>query len=689
MRAAETAAAETEAVKSGAAETEAVKSGAAEGAKARGVRAVKALTKMSVRARLTLLVGLATAAVLSAAAVVGPGLIGQSLVSGVLDDAAAAQAAAHEVLHAHEAMHAEDEVLHAEGDRGAEAELADREEAAELEGVAKIIDESIRAWVPPGAIEGAWKDWSAQIPADWALDDQVWDRETIAGWLAKGAAAMEEVATYQGVTDARDSMRRLRRAGLLGDVAAALKADDGAALPVLMRTGRVVRVPLAGKAAVLPLKPDELGSPVVTGSTLADLAYEASGGAGRGDLDELIDPPAAPSAGAFRDVSRFVIDTRRVGGAEILVAADTSDVARSVEQVEVILWAAAPIMAAAAALVTWLLTGRALRPVDRMTERVRAINAGTLHERVPSPGTGDEIDRLAGTMNSMLERIERHDIRLRRFVTDAAHELRTPVAVLRAEAEVALRRGADPSVPDPSVSDPSGPDPSVSDPSASDPSASDPSASDPSGPNPSVSDPSGTDLASGVLAESLRLQRIVDDLLVLARHDETSPGETGSGAAAPRPGVEEIDLDDVVLAEVERARAVPVDVAAVSAGRVSGPADSAARVVAHLLDNAARHARSRVAVALRTEPSGEVVLTVDDDGEGIAPEDRRRVFERFTRLGEARTRDNGGAGLGLAVVASLVREMGGTVTVGDSPLGGARFELRFPPSGFSEHLFAL
>lgn len=651
MRAAETAeGTENEAA-------EAAEGEAAEGAKARGMRAVRALTKMSVRARLTLLVGLATAAVLSAAAVVGPGLIGQSLVSGVLDDAAAAQAVAHEVLHAHEAMHAEDEVLHAEGGRGTEAELADREEAAELEGVAKIIDESIRAWVPPGAIEGAWKDWSAQIPADWALDDQVWDRETIEGWLAKGAAAMEEVATYQGVTDARDSMRRLRRAGLLGDVAAALKADNGAALPVLMRTGRVVRVPLAGKAAVLPLKPDELGSPVVTGSTLADLAYEASGGAGRGDFEELIDAQAEPSAGAFRDVSRFVIDTRRVGGAEILVAADTSDVARSVEQVEVILWAAAPIMAAAAALVTWLLTGRALRPVDRMTERVRAINAGTLHERVPSPGTGDEIDRLAGTMNSMLERIESHDVRLRRFVTDAAHELRTPVAVLRAEAEVALRRGADPSV------------------------------SDPSGPDLSASDPSGLDLASGVLAESLRLQRIVDDLLVLARHDETSPGEaspgeSGSGAAAPRPGAEEIDLDDVVLAEVERARAVPVDVAAVSAGRVSGPADSAARVVAHLLDNAARHARSRVAVALRTEPSGEVVLTVDDDGDGIAPEDRRRVFERFTRLGEARTRDNGGAGLGLAVVASLVREMGGTVTVGDSPLGGARFELRFPSPRF-------
>ena len=612
---------------------------------ARAAGTVKALTSMSVRARLTLMVGLATAAVLSLAAVVGPGLIGQSLVSGVLDEAAAAQA------HAHDALHDHDDHL-AETVTAVSAESEDPDEQAGLDGVAAIIDESIRAWVPPGVIEGNWKDWSAKdwsakIPADWALDDQDWDAETIEDWLAKGAAAMEEVAVYQGVTDARDSMRRLRRAGLLGEVAAVLKTEEGAALPVLIRTGRVVRVPMAGKAAVLPLGPAELGSPVVTGATLSALAYEASGGAGRSDLDELIETRPEPTAGALRDVSRFAIDTRRVGGAEILVAADTSDVARSVEQVEVILWVAAPAMAALAALVTWLLTGRALRPVDRMTERVRAINAGTLHERVPSPGTGDEIDRLAGTMNSMLERIESHDVRLRQFVTDAAHELRTPVAVLRAEAEVALRAGAGASAPD---------------------------------------------LASGVLAESLRLQRTVDDLLVLARHDETRPDD-GAAGGRPRPG-EEIDLDDVVLAEAARARAAPVDVSGVSAGRVAGSADSAARVVAHLLDNAARHARSRVAVALRAEPSGEVVLAVDDDGEGIAAEDRRRIFERFTRLGEARTRDNGGAGLGLAVVASLVQEMGGTVTAGDSPLGGARFELRFPspaplPPGFSEHPFAL
>lgn len=596
---------------------------------ARAAGAVRALTSMSVRARLTLLVGLATAAVLSLAAVVGPGLIGQSLVSGVLDEAAAAQAHAHDALHDHDHL--------AETVTAVSAESEDPDEPAGLDGVAAIIDESIQAWVPPGVIEGNWKDWSAKdwsakIPADWALDDQDWDAETIEDWLAKGAAAMEEVAVYQGVTDARDSMRRLRRAGLLGEVAAVLKTEEGAALPVLIRTGRVVRVPMAGKAAVLPLGPAELGSPIVTGATLAALAYEASGGAGRSDLDELIETRPEPTAGALRDVSRFAIDTRRVGGAEILVAADTSDVARSVEQVEVILWVAAPAMAALAALVTWLLTGRALRPVDRMTERVRAINAGTLHERVPSPGTGDEIDRLAGTMNSMLERIESHDVRLRQFVTDAAHELRTPVAVLRAEAEVALRSGAGASAPD---------------------------------------------LASGVLAESLRLQRTVDDLLVLARHDETR-SDDGAAGGRLRPG-EEIDLDDVVLAEAARARAAPVDVSGVSAGRVAGSADSAARVVAHLLDNAARHARSRVAVALRAEPSGEVVLAVDDDGEGIAVEDRRRIFERFTRLGEARTRDNGGAGLGLAVVASLVQEMGGTVTAGDSPLGGARFELRFPP----------
>ena len=141
-----------------------------------------------------------------------------------------------------------------------------------------------------------------------------------------------------------------------------------------------------------------------------------------------------------------------------------------------------------------------------------------------------------------------------------------------------------------------------------------------------------------------------------------------------------IDLDDVVLSEAERSRRLPVDVAAVSAGRVRSTPEQATRIVAHLLDNAARYGNERVAVGLRTTDDGAVTLWVDDDGPGIAPGDRQRVFERFTRLEEARTRDAGGAGLGLSVVAALVSESGGSVEARNSPLGGARLTVKFPRS---------
>ena len=153
---------------------------------------------------------------------------------------------------------------------------------------------------------------------------------------------------------------------------------------------------------------------------------------------------------------------------------------------------------------------------------------------------------------------------------------------------------------------------------------------------------------------------------MLARGEERQGGATG-----------DVDVDDVVLAEAARRRRVPIDTTAVSAGRVVGTVDAVGRVVAHLLDNAARHADGRVAVGLVTGDD-VVAFTVDDDGPGVPEAERHRVFERFTRLDDARTRDRGGAGLGLAVVAETVRAMGGTVAVEESPLGGARFVVRWP-----------
>jgi len=280
-----------------------------------------------------------------------------------------------------------------------------------------------------------------------------------------------------------------------------------------------------------------------------------------------------------------------------------------------------PMLIALLAGLTWWLTGRALRPVEAIRAEAAAITGSTIHRRVPEPDTDDEVGRLARTMNSMLDRLEETSLRQRRFVSDASHELRSPIAVIRAQVEVALRRG---------------------------------------------DDADWSTVAERVLEEDRRLEAAVSELLELARTDE------GADSA---PVV--VDLDEVVLEETARERRVPVDTSRVLAGRVQGTSTQFARVVTNLLDNACRHAAARVGVALVSEDH-EVVLTVDDDGPGIPVADRERVFERFTRLDEGRSRDAGGFGLGLAMVQTIVERHGGSVSVGDAPLGGARFVVRLP-----------
>lgn len=221
-----------------------------------------------------------------------------------------------------------------------------------------------------------------------------------------------------------------------------------------------------------------------------------------------------------------------------------------------------------------------------------------------------------------LRRVARAEAAQRRFVSDASHELRSPVATVRQHAEVALA-------------------------------------------HPGRAD-AGT-LAGTVLDEAVRMQRLVDDLLLLAHADEN----------AIRPRRRPVDLDDLVFEEARRLRQrggrLRVDSGGVSAGRVLGDADALRRVVRNLGENAARHARSRVALALGTV-GGAVRLDVDDDGPGVPEGERGRIFERFVRLDEARARGEGGAGLGLAIVAELVAAHGGTVAVDTAPvLGGARF----------------
>jgi signal transduction histidine kinase len=336
-----------------------------------------------------------------------------------------------------------------------------------------------------------------------------------------------------------------------------------------------------------------------------------------------------PAGGPMDESGEFLAvatgaDTPR-GQRTVLVARSTEAVDEAVAAVGGLLAVGLPLLLAVVAVTTWVVVGRALAPVEAMRAEVDEISAAALHRRVPDPPADDEIGRLARTMNRMLGRLEQAQARQRRLVSDASHELRSPVATIRQHAEVALAH-----------------------------------------PGRTTT----SELASTVLAEDLRLQRLTEDLLLLTRADEQSL------ALRRRP----VDLDDLVFEEAKRLReatGLRVDTSAVSAGRVAGDAAGLRRVLRNLGDNASRHARERLALSV-AERDATVVLAVEDDGSGIPEADRERVFERFVRLDGARARDDGGSGLGLAIVAELVAAHGGTVVAAAGPLGGARVEVTFP-----------
>ena len=178
------------------------------------------------------------------------------------------------------------------------------------------------------------------------------------------------------------------------------------------------------------------------------------------------------------------------------------------------------------------------------------------------------------------------------------------------------------------------------------------------------------ELTSDLLAEDLRLERLVADLLVLARTDE-------DGLALETV---EVDLDDLVAEEAGAATSrfgISIDATGVGAARVFGDAERLRRMLRNLLDNAARHAAEQVWVTLESE-RGSALLAVSDDGPGIPPGQEERVFERFVRLDTARSRDEGGTGLGLAVVRAIAVAHGGSVEVGESRRGGATLAVRLP-----------
>ncbi|MFF3849436.1 sensor histidine kinase [Streptomyces sp. NPDC002328] len=278
-----------------------------------------------------------------------------------------------------------------------------------------------------------------------------------------------------------------------------------------------------------------------------------------------------------------------------------------------------PLLLAVVAGVTWLVTRRALRPVEGIRREMAAITASAdLARRVPEPDTHDEVARLARTTNETLTALESAVERQRRFVADASHELRSPIASLRTQLEVGAA-------------------------------------------HPELLD------VPGAVADTVRLQDLAADLLLLARLD-----------AGERPAETRVDLAALVREEAAHRTGVTVDAEPVE---VAGSRGQLGRVLANLLDNARRHARAEVSVSVRRESRREgewAVVGVADDGEGVPEADRERVFERFVRLDAARSRDEGGAGLGLAIARDVAERHGGTLTVRQATAGGALFELRLP-----------
>ncbi|MEO5842955.1 MAG: HAMP domain-containing sensor histidine kinase [Acidimicrobiales bacterium] len=374
----------------------------------------------------------------------------------------------------------------------------------------------------------------------------------------------------------------------------AIPFEDASFVQIVNATGAVVRSSpnIEGEPAIATFGP---GRSRTAARTLHDLPI------GDGPF-RVVAEPAGAGATHF---------TVYVGGS-------LEPVDDAVRNLLVALALGAPALLAVVIALTWIAVDRALRPVEQIRAEVDSINAGELHRRVPQPSRGDEIGRLAITMNNMLARLEDAAARNRRFLADASHELRSPLAGIRAQLEVDLA-------------------------------------------HPDRANWQTTE--RDVLHETLHMQRLVDDLLTLADLDEPS--------TPPRHNL--LDLDELVISEVRRLRTrgkVTIDARNVRAAQTTGDAAALGRAVRNLLDNAERHASEMVTVTV-VENDSEIQIVVSDDGPGVAAADRERIFERFARADESRSRHDGGRGLGLAIARDIVAAHGGTLALKDSSAGAA------------------
>ncbi len=340
--------------------------------------------------------------------------------------------------------------------------------------------------------------------------------------------------------------------------------------------------------------------------------------------DPMVQDNPDASIGSGQDVQVVAVPVKvgpDQGTVVVMVSLDQYD--RTLLSVTRLLEIGLPILLAVVGLICWIMVGRALRRIESLRREVADVALRPGEHRIAEPHTDDEVGRLARTLNSMLDRLEASSARERRFLADASHELRSPIANIRTAVEVALHR---------------------------------PHAAD----WPRVADE--------VLVEDARMTRLVEELLLLARSDD------GRLAPVEQP----CDLLAVARAVAAAAAYPDPPVVTIAGARafVLVPVAHVERVIGNLVDNARRFAATRVEVVIRAR-ARTATIEVRDDGPGVPPAERERIFERFVRLDEARDREHGGFGLGLAIVADLCQAYHGTIEVGDGG-PGAVFSVRFP-----------
>ncbi len=385
---------------------------------------------------------------------------------------------------------------------------------------------------------------------------------------------------------------------------------------LLVTSGRIPDpVPASGAQVVQVLSADNR---VLTGSLTADrltalVTPEEKARALAGDV-VLVAGNRAGRAGGLQ-----VRAVGAVSGADqvtVVAALPTADLESATRTLRNLLFVVFPLLLLVCALIAWRVIGAALKPVEELRSGASRIDGSSTDERLAVPPTGDEIAALAATLNEMLDRVATARRTQRAFVADAAHELRSPLATMRTQLEVATRIGE------------------------------------------------GGRLPADQMPEVARLSALVEDLLLLARADDDRSAPRVTAPVELGPLVEDV-VGRYAAARVPVRCSLP---AGLGSAEVLASYDDLYRALTNLVDNAVRHASSGVDVSVETTHDGALVC-VADDGNGIPEEERDRVFDRFTRLDEARDRDSGGTGLGLAIVRELLRRNGARVHLEDADPG--------------------